>query len=106
MQANGRTTQQNAGQETKICSLCSLEKQQSKKKKSATVHQYYGGKSSGAEEPEWYSSSGVPVSVEGHVHVSREMRVTVSVHCVTMRKKTTKTPTHTITPETGRKDNC
>lgn len=52
----------------------------------ATVHSYYEGKSSGMENKERYSSSGVPfcVTVGGHdVHASGEMCVCVCVSCVT-----------------------
>lgn len=88
MTANGRTTQQNAAQETKICLLCSLKEQQSKKKVPLLCTSIMTVNPVGWTSQ---SSAGVAfcVTVEGHVHVSRGMRLSVCESCVTRGKKET-----------------
>lgn len=68
----------------------------------ATMHSYYEGKSSGMENQERYSSSGVPfcVTVGGHdVHASGEMCVCECV-CQLCDKKCIQTTA------AGGEDNC
>lgn len=56
----------------------------------ATVHLYYEDKSSGMENPQWYSSSGDPfcVTLGGYgEHVTGETCLCECVSCVTKEKK-------------------